>query len=243
MEHTPIHLVIALYAVVACCIITLGLITFFRIKNGMNTNTNAASKNNSDRYGTNHIPFSVLNQTRFPTNVFFDNYCIYEDYLELFNEYVKITSHVNSLITSVSRSLSIIESEIDSGYSDKEVLKDKFNRIESDLTEFLKNADRFYKDLTEVHTLSEHSLNKVNLHSTRIQTYVKEANMLADYADDFLLMSFRLANKINAKYPDTSEVFNKISQNITLIYYLGVFAITNILNEKLFGFNNPKEPN
>ena len=67
--------------------------------------------------------------------------------------------------------------------------------------------------------------------------------MLADYADDFLLMSFRLANKINAKYPDTSEVFNKISQNIILIYYLGVFAITNILNEKLFGFNNPKEPN
>lgn len=243
MGHTPIHLVIALYAVVACCIITLGLITFFRIKNGMDHNTNTASKNNSDRYGTNHIPFSVLNQTRFPTNVFFDNYCIYEDYLELFNEYVKITSHVNSLITSVSRSLSIIESEIDSGYSDKEVLKDKFNRIESDLTEFLKNSDRFYKDLTEVHTLSEHSLNKVNLHSTRIQTYVKEANMLADYADDFLLMSFRLANKISAKYPDTSEVFNKISQNIILIYYLGVFAITNILNEKLFGFNNPKEPN
>lgn len=243
MEHTPIHLVIALYAVVACCIITLGLITFFRIKNGMDHNTNTASKNNSDRYGTNHIPFSVLNQTRFPTNVFFDNYCIYEDYLELFNEYVKITSHVNNLITSVSRSLSIIESEIDSGYSDKEVLKDKFNRIESDLTEFLKNSDRFYKDLTEVHTLSEHSLNKVNLHSTRIQTYVKEANMLADYADDFLLMSFRLANKISAKYPDTSEVFNKISQNIILIYYLGVFAITNILNEKLFGFNNPKEPN
>lgn len=243
MGHTPIHLVIALYAVVACCIITLGLITFFRIKNGMDHNTNTASKNNSDRYGTNHIPFSVLNQTRFPTNVFFDNYCIYEDYLELFNEYVKITSHVNNLITSVSRSLSIIESEIDSGYSDKEVLKDKFNRIESDLTEFLKNADRFYKDLTEVHTLSEHSLNKVNLHSTRIQTYVKEANMLADYADDFLLMSFRLANKISAKYPDTSEVFNKISQNIILIYYLGVFAITNILNEKLFGFNNPKEPN
>ena len=243
MGHTPIHLVIALYAVVACCIITLGLITFFRIKNGMDHNTNTASKNNSDRYGTNHIPFSVLNQTRFPTNVFFDNYCIYEDYLELFNEYVKITSHVNSLITSVSRSLSIIESEIDSGYSDEEVLKDKFNRIESDLTEFLKNSDRFYKDLTEVHTLSEHSLNKVNLHSTRIQTYVKEANMLADYADDFLLMSFRLANKISAKYPDTSEVFNKISQNIILIYYLGVFAITNILNEKLFGFNNPKEPN
>lgn len=243
MEHTPIHLVIALYAVVACCIITLGLITFFRIKNGMNTNTTSTNKNNSDRYGTNHIPFSVLNQTRFPTNVFFDNYCIYEDYLELFNEYVKITSHVNNLITSVSRSLSIIESEIDSGYSDKEVLNDKLNRIESDLTEFLKNADRFYKDLTEVHTLSEHSLNKVNLHSTRIQTYVKEANMLADYADDFLLMSFRLANKINAKYPDTSEVFNKISQNIILIYYLGVFAITNILNEKLFGFNNPKEPN
>ena len=243
MGHTPIHLVIALYAVVACCIITLGLITFFRIKNGMDHNTNTASKNNSDRYGTNHIPFSVLNQTRFPTNVFFDNYCIYEDYLELFNEYVKITSHVNNLITSVSRSLSIIESEIDSGYSDKEVLKDKFNRIESDLTEFLKNSDRFYKDLTEVHTLSEHSLNKVNLHSTRIQTYVKEANMLADYADDFLLMSFRLAAKINAKYPDTSEVFNKISQNIILIYYLGVFAITNILNEKLFGFNNPKEPN
>ena len=228
---------------VACCIITLGLITFFRIKNGMDHNTNTASKNNSDRYGTNHIPFSVLNQTRFPTNVFFDNYCIYEDYLELFNEYVKITSHVNNLITSVSRSLSIIESEIDSGYSDKEVLNDKLNRIESDLTEFLKNSDRFYKDLTEVHTLSEHSLNKVNLHSTRIQTYVKEANMLADYADDFLLMSFRLANKINAKYPDTSEVFNKISQNIILIYYLGVFAITNILNEKLFGFNNPKEPN
>ena len=243
MGHTPIHLVIALYAVVACCIITLGLITFFRIKNGMDHNTNTASKNNSDRYGTNHIPFSVLNQTRFPTNVFFDNYCIYEDYLELFNEYVKITSHVNSLITSVSRSLSIIESEIDSGYSDKEVLNDKLNRIESDLTEFLKNSDRFYKDLTEVHTLSEHSLNKVNLHSTRIQTYVKEANMLADYADDFLLMSFRLAAKINAKYPDTSEVFNKISQNIILIYYLGVFAITNILNEKLFGFNNPKEPN
>lgn len=243
MGDTPIHLVIALYAVVACCIITLGLITFFRIKNGMDHNTNTASKNNSDRYGTNHIPFSVLNQTRFPTNVFFDNYCIYEDYLELFNEYVKITSHVNSLITSVSRSLSIIESEIDSGYSDEEVLKDKFNRIESDLTEFLKNSDRFYKDLTEVHTLSEHSLNKVNLHSTRIQTYVKEANMLADYADDFLLMSFRLANKISAKYPDTSEVFNKISQNIILIYYLGVFAITNILNEKLFGFNNPKEPN
>ena len=243
MGHTPIHLVIALYAVVACCIITLGLITFFRIKNGMDHNTNTTSKNNSDRYGTNHIPFSVLNQTRFPTNVFFDNYCIYEDYLELFNEYVKITSHVNNLITSVSRSLSIIESEIDSGYSDKEVLNDKLNRIESDLTEFLKNADRFYKDLTEVHTLSEHSLNKVNLHSTRIQTYVKEANMLADYADDFLLMSFRLANKINAKYPDTSEVFNKISQNIILIYYLGVFAITNILNEKLFGFNNLKEPN
>ena len=243
MGDTPIHLVIALYAVVACCIITLGLITFFRIRNGMDHNTNTTSKNNSDRYGTNHIPFSVLNQTRFPTNVFFDNYCIYEDYLELFNEYVKITSHVNSLITSVSRSLSIIESEIDSGYSDKEVLNDKLNRIESDLTEFLKNSDRFYKDLTEVHTLSEHSLNKVNLHSTRIQTYVKEANMLADYADDFLLMSFRLANKINAKYPDTSEVFTKISQNIILIYYLGVFAITNILNEKLFGFNNPKEPN
>ena len=243
MGDTPIHLVIALYAVVACCIITLGLITFFRIRNGMDHNTNTTSKNNSDRYGTNHIPFSVLNQTRFPTNVFFDNYCIYEDYLELFNEYVKITSHVNNLITSVSRSLSIIESEIDSGYSDKEVLNDKLNRIESDLTEFLKNSDRFYKDLTEVHTLSEHSLNKVNLHSTRIQTYVKEANMLADYADDFLLMSFRLANKINAKYPDTSEVFNKISQNIILIYYLGVFAITNILNEKLFGFNNPKEPN
>ena len=243
MGHTPIHLVIALYAVVACCIITLGLITFFRIKHGMDHNTNTASKNNSDRYGTNHIPFSVLNQTRFPTNLFFDNYCIYEDYLELFNEYVKITSHVNSLITSVSRSLTIIESEIDSGHSDKEVLSDKLNRIESDLTDFLKNADRFYKDLTEVHTLSEHSLNKVNLHSTRIQTYVKEANMLADYADDFLLMSFRLANKINAKYPDTSEVFNKISQNIILIYYLGVFAITNILNEKLFGFNNPKEPN
>ena len=243
MGHTPIHLVIALYAVVACCIITLGLVTFFRIKHGINHNTPSTSKNNSDRYGTNHIPFSVLNQTRFPTNVFFDNYCVYEDYLELFNEYVKITSHVNSLITSVSRSLSIIESEIDSGYSDKEVLNDKLNRIESDLTEFLKNADRFYKDLTEVHTLSEHSLNKVNLHSTRIQTYVKEANMLADYADDFLLMSFRLANKINAKYPDTSEVFTKISQNIILIYYLGVFAITNILNEKLFGFNNPKEPN
>lgn len=243
MEHTPIHLVIALYAVVACCIITLGLITFFRIKNGMDHNTNTTSKNNSDRYGTNHIPFSVLNQTRFPTNVFFDNYCIYEDYLELFNEYVKITSHVNNLITSVSRSLTIIESEIDSGYSDKEVLNDKLNRIESDLTEFLKNADRFYKDLTEVHTLSEHSLNKVNLHSTRIQTYVKEANMIADFADDFLLMSFRLANKINAKYPDSSEVFNKISQNIILIYYLGAFAITNILNEKLFGFNNPKEPN
>ena len=243
MEHTPIHLVIALYAVVACCIITLGLITFFRVKNRMNPNTNTTSKNNSDRYGTNHIPFSVLNQTRFPTNVFFDNYCIYEDYLELFNEYVKITTHVNNLITSVSRSLFIIESEIDSGHSDKEVLNDKLNRIESDLTDFLKNADRFYKDLTEVHTLSEHSLNKVNLHSTRIQTYVKEANMLADYADDFLLMSFRLANKINAKYPDTSEVFNKISQNIILIYYLGVFAITNILNEKLFGFNNPKEPN
>lgn len=243
MGHTPIHLVIALYAVVAFCIISLGLVTFFRIKHGINHNTPSTSKNNSDRYGTNHIPFSVLNQTRFPTNVFFDNYCVYEDYLELFNEYVKITSHVNSLITSVSRSLSIIESEIDSGYSDKEVLNDKLNRIESDLTEFLKNADRFYKDLTEVHTLSEHSLNKVNLHSTRIQTYVKEANMLADYADDFLLMSFRLANKINAKYPDTSEVFNKISQNIILIYYLGVFAITNILNEKLFGFNNPKEPN
>lgn len=243
MGHTPIHLVIALYAVVACCIITLGLITFFRIKHGMDHNTNTTSKNNSDRYGTNHIPFSVLNQTRFPTNVFFDNYCIYEDYLELFNEYVKITSHANSLITSVSRSLTIIESEIDSGYSDKEVLSDKLNRIESDLTEFLKNADRFYKDLTEVHTLSEHSLNKVNLHSTRIQTYVKEANMLADFADDFLLMSFRLAAKLNTKYPDTSEVFSNISQKIILIYYLGVFAITNILNEKLFGFNNPKEPN
>lgn len=243
MGQTPIHLVIALYAVVACCIIALGIVTFFRIKHGINHNTTSTSKNNSDRYGTNHIPFSVLNQTRFPTNVFFDNYCVYEDYLELFNEYVKITSHVNSLITSVSRSLSIIESEIDSGYSDKEVLNDKLNRIESDLTEFLKNADRFYKDLTEVHTLSEHSLNKVNLHSTRIQTYVKEANMLADFADDFLLMSFRLAAKINTKYPDTSEAFDRISKKIILIYYLGAFSITNILNEKIFGFNNPKEPN
>lgn len=243
MGHTPIHLVIALYAVVACCIISLGLITFFRIKHGINHNTTSKSKNNSDRYGTNHIPFSVLNQTRFPTNVFFDNYCIYEDYLEIFNEYVKITTHVNSLITSVSRSLSIIESEIDIGYSDKEVLNDKLNRIESDLTEFLKISDKFYKDLTEVHTLSEHSLNKVNLHSTRIQTYVKEANMLADFADDFLLISFRLAAKINTKYPDTSEVFDRISKKIILIYYLGVFAITNILNEKIFGFNNPKEPN
>ena len=243
MGNTPIHLVIALYAVVACCIITLGLITFFRIKHGMDHNTNTASKNNSDRYGTNHTQFSVLNQTRFPTNVFFDNYCIYEDYLEIFNEYVKITSHVNNLITSISRSLAIIESEIDSGHSDREVLIDKLNRIESDLNDFLKNADRFYKDLSEVHTLSEHSLNKVNLHSTRIQSYVKEANMLADFADDFLLISFRLAAKLNTRYPDISELFVRISQKIIYIYYLGAFAITNTLNDKIFGFNNPKEPN
>lgn len=243
MEHTSIHLVIALYVVVACCIIALGLITFFRIKHNMNPNTTSKNKNTSDRYGTNHVPFSVLNQTRFPTNVFFDNYCIYEDYLEIFNEYVKITSHVNSLITSISRSLAIIESEIDSGHSDREVLIDKLNRIESDLNDFLKNADRFYKDLTEVHTLSEHSLNKVNLHSTRIQSYVKEANMLADFADDFLLISFRLAAKLNTKYPDISELFIRISQKIIYIYYLGAFAIINTLNDKIFGFNNPKEPN
>lgn len=243
MEHTSIHLVIALYAVVACCIIALGLITFFRIKHNMNPNTTSKNKNNSDRYGINHVPFSVLNQTRFPTNVFFDNYCIYEDYLEIFNEYVKITSHANGLITSISRSFSIIESEIDSGHSDREVLIDKLNHIENDLNDFLKNADRFYKDLTEVHTLSEHSLNKVNLHSTRIQSYAKEANMLADFADDFLLISFRLAAKLNTKYPDISELFIRISQKIIYIYYLGAFAIINTLNDKIFGFNNPKEPN
>lgn len=232
----PSFVVITIYIILILCMIIMCINIITRMKYSDRQPSEQVKK--PDPYGKNHVPFSLIDHQYFPPNIHFDNYCIYEDFLDLFNEYLIITIDTTQIIINAERTLSIMEEDIDNQEFNKNDQLEKFKHIESDIDKFIVRFSTFYSAVNMQHMKTEYSHTKVNLHPSRIQKYIDEVNMMTSLAENHLFMMFRLNIKIQANCPELNEIFQRISRKLIYIYYLNLFGATNILNNKLFGYNN-----
>lgn len=183
-------------------------------------------------------PLSTIQNLYFPDKLNYDSYCIYEDYLDLFNEYIKITPKVLDGLITIERSLLVIEKDLDNNVLDEKYYIDKLDYIEADIDSFIEFANHFMIHAVEIIQMNESKNEKINLHCTRIQKYIEDINRLGLLSETHLLHSFRLLKKIQKKMPSLESRFRRISRKLIFIYYNGLFGASRVLNDNIFAYND-----
>lgn len=201
------------------------------------TNSNIKVSNKSK----NNIPFTVIQNLYFPDQLDFDNYCINEPYLEIFNEFVRLAPSTIEELFSIERSFVVLEKDLDSDHFDVDYADKKFTDIDEKLEKQFKMINRLMTEVNDAIVNGYQDHLKIDLHPNRVNNYITQINRIVMLSETHFLLSFRIMNKLHKQYPQFEERFKVLSRKMIFTYYTGLFGISRMLNEKLMGYYNIEE--